>query len=237
MWRITSCAITGVACVSMTITALSPTTMPVFGSPSAVYAYAWSDRRSKLTRLGARSACDANFFSLMMGSSSEPSILAQASRRRLQARADVGRHGQRLDPARIVGMTAREHAHLAAFDEQRVVSPDAMLHDEARAAPFDDRSVDLDALAVGGGRDEPHGHVHDGRADDAVVCALGARVPGGHAGGGEDAQGRGVHPAQEVRIEDDARGIAVPELHRELRRMRMAHRSSRAGRRLRAAGC
>jgi hypothetical protein len=38
MRRITSCAITGVACVSMTIAASSPMTMPVFGSPSAVYA-------------------------------------------------------------------------------------------------------------------------------------------------------------------------------------------------------
>jgi len=36
MWRITSSAITGVACVSSTITALSPTMTPVFGSPSAV---------------------------------------------------------------------------------------------------------------------------------------------------------------------------------------------------------
>jgi hypothetical protein len=36
MRRITSSAITGVACVSITITASSPMTMPVFGSPSAV---------------------------------------------------------------------------------------------------------------------------------------------------------------------------------------------------------
>ena len=34
----TSSAITGVAWVSITITASSPTTTPVFGSPSAVYA-------------------------------------------------------------------------------------------------------------------------------------------------------------------------------------------------------
>jgi hypothetical protein len=36
MRRITSCAITGVAWVSITITASSPITMPVLGSPSAV---------------------------------------------------------------------------------------------------------------------------------------------------------------------------------------------------------
>jgi hypothetical protein len=36
MWRITSSAITGVACVSITITASSPTITPVLGSPSAV---------------------------------------------------------------------------------------------------------------------------------------------------------------------------------------------------------
>jgi hypothetical protein len=34
--RSTSCAITGVAWVSSTITASSPTITPVFGSPSAV---------------------------------------------------------------------------------------------------------------------------------------------------------------------------------------------------------
>jgi len=33
---ITSCAITGVACASMTMTASSPITTPVFGSPCAV---------------------------------------------------------------------------------------------------------------------------------------------------------------------------------------------------------
>jgi hypothetical protein len=36
MRRITSCAITGVACVSSTSTASSPMMMPVLGSPSAV---------------------------------------------------------------------------------------------------------------------------------------------------------------------------------------------------------
>src|ERR1700694_727716 len=65
MRRITSCALTGVACVSMTLTASSPTTMPVFGSPSAVYAYACSESLSKLTFFSSRSACDANFFSVM----------------------------------------------------------------------------------------------------------------------------------------------------------------------------
>src|SRR5437667_1485673 len=65
MRRITSCAITGVACVSMTMTAPSPITMPVFGSPSAVYAYACSESLLKLIFFSSRSACEANFFSVM----------------------------------------------------------------------------------------------------------------------------------------------------------------------------
>src|SRR6266700_3126244 len=65
MRRMTSCAITGVACVSITIAASSPTTTPVLGSPSAVYAYAWSESLSKLIFFSTRSACDANFFSVM----------------------------------------------------------------------------------------------------------------------------------------------------------------------------
>ncbi len=60
---ITSCAITGVACASITITASSPITTPVLGSPSVVYAYALSDSLSKLTSFSSTSACDANFLS------------------------------------------------------------------------------------------------------------------------------------------------------------------------------
>src|SRR4029079_13305394 len=60
VWRMTCAAITGVACVSITITASSPTTTPVLGSPSAVYAYALSESLVKVTFLSARSAWEAN---------------------------------------------------------------------------------------------------------------------------------------------------------------------------------
>src|SRR5437867_2345409 len=91
MRRITSCAITGVACVSMTITASSPITMPVLGSPSAVYAYACSESLSKLTFFSSRSACDANFFSVMeaLDEGDEPCGTAVLSSPR---KADTQRH-------------------------------------------------------------------------------------------------------------------------------------------------
>ena len=42
--------------------------MPVLGSPSAVYAYAWSDSLSKLICFSSTSACEANFFCCMTDS-------------------------------------------------------------------------------------------------------------------------------------------------------------------------
>jgi hypothetical protein len=61
MRRMTSAAIAGVAWVSATSTASSPMTMPVFGSPSAVYAQACSLSWLKVTFFSSRSAWEANF--------------------------------------------------------------------------------------------------------------------------------------------------------------------------------
>src|SRR5438876_4824188 len=114
MRRITSCAITGVACVSMTITTSSPITMPVFGSPSAVYAYACSESLSKLTFFSSRSACEANFFSVMeaLDEADEASGTAVLLSRR---KADTQRHLPQWIPAR----TGKTNVHRYGVNRPR----------------------------------------------------------------------------------------------------------------------
>src|SRR5436190_9023851 len=69
----------------MTIAASSPITMPVFGSPSAVYAYAWSDSLSNEIFFSSTSACDAK--ALLIEGSPESSRCADA---------DAGGRGDQL---------------------------------------------------------------------------------------------------------------------------------------------
>src|SRR5258706_5687263 len=64
MARINACAIFGVAVVSITITALSPTTAAECGSPSAVKAHACLDNCVNVVGLAAASPREAN--SLLM---------------------------------------------------------------------------------------------------------------------------------------------------------------------------
>src|SRR5262245_30279071 len=56
----TSRAMTGVACASTTMTASSPTMIPLLGSPSAVKAQALAESRRNEIFFGLRSACEAN---------------------------------------------------------------------------------------------------------------------------------------------------------------------------------
>src|SRR5580698_8840805 len=56
----------GVAVVSTISTPSSPMITPEFGSPSAVYAYAFSDSWVHVTFLTSRSAWDANAFAMLV---------------------------------------------------------------------------------------------------------------------------------------------------------------------------
>src|SRR5690242_609619 len=120
MCRITSCAITGVACASMTITASSPMTTPVFGSPSAVYAYARSESRSKLTCFGARSACDANVLS-----DTAPPRRSDALEHERDALPDADAHrAQRVAAARALQVVERGGRKARARRAERMAEGD-----------------------------------------------------------------------------------------------------------------
>ena len=70
----------------------------------------------------------------------------------------------------------------------------------------------VELLGVGRGLDEPGRDLEQRRADDAA--RLDQLAPRRHAALHEERQRRRVHPAREVRIENDARRIAVAELDR-----------------------
>src|SRR5688572_25079362 len=77
----TSQAMTGVACASITMTLSSPTMIPLFGSPSVVNAQAFADSLRKEIFFGCKSACDANDF--IAGNSMSPSATRQGATRGL----------------------------------------------------------------------------------------------------------------------------------------------------------
>ena len=82
--------------------------------------------------------------------------------------------------------------------------------DEDLGAPLLDVGRDRELLGVGRGGDELGRDLEQRRADDAA--RLHQLAPRRHAALHEERQRRGVHPALEVGIEDDAGGVAVAEL-------------------------
>ena len=70
MRRMTSCAMIGRRLRVEDHTASSPTTTPVFGSPSAVYAYAPPPSAANVIFLSSRSAWDANALLMILNSKS-----------------------------------------------------------------------------------------------------------------------------------------------------------------------
>src|SRR5438552_5668374 len=118
-------------------------------------------------------------------------------------------------------MGLRENANFAAIDEHVGAASNQMVHDEARVAPLGDRRLDLDRVAVSRGPQELRRHVYDRRADDAV--ALPKRAPWRHAAGDEELKRSRIHPAKEIRIEDDLRRIAITELDAKARDVTPRH--------------
>ena len=126
----------------------------------------------------------------------------------------------RLDPLGIVRMAPREHAHLLPLDQHVVAAPHDVLHHEALAAPLVDPRFDGDLVAVGRRAQEARRHVDQRRADDA---GRGLQLGPWRNAGGDERMPRGrIDPAEEIRIEDDLRGIAVAELDGEARRVAAA---------------
>ena len=94
-------------------------------------------------------------------------------------------------------------------------SPRRMMCDNTKLLPRHSTiSVrDVDHVAVGCRPQEAGGRVDDRRAHDP---GFGLQLPPRRqAGGAEEVERRRVHPAEEVGVEDDLRGIAVAELDGE----------------------
>src|SRR5882672_6761998 len=147
------------------------------------------------------------------------SSVSTTSCRLFAQRANVGWN---LDRAQAAVLALDERSRFAAFAQHFVAAQDCVVLHENLGTPLLHPRMHFDPFRISRRAHELDAHFEQRCADDAA--RLFQFAPRRHAADREEIQRSGVHPAQEVGIEHDSRGVAVAELDGERKNDDLAHR-------------